>query len=120
METAEEFATALEAARDEAGALSYKKVERALWDRLGAYAPTDETLRRYHRGRVEPEAADPLVVLVLAEVYDKPVRELSPTVADRLEGVRDLVATFLWISDSLISTRPQARLFDPDLIHPAA
>lgn len=82
------FAAALEDARN---GLSFKKLERALWQRLGDYAPTDETLRRYHRGDIHPAKADLVIILTIAQVYNVAASGVSPIIAQRLEEMRDLV-----------------------------
>lgn len=94
-EATSRFAAALEDAR---GGLSFKKLERALWQRLGDYAPTDETLRRYHRGDIHPTKADLVIVLTIAQVYDVAASSLSPVIAGRLEEMRELVASSRWCS----------------------
>lgn len=89
-DTTAEFASALEAARKTKG-LSYKDVGRAVFLLLGPMAPGQEWLRRWHVGDMAPERADLVVCAALAEVYGVTLSELSPVVADRYEGVRDLL-----------------------------
>lgn len=93
---AEDFAAALEAARVTSG-LSFKRLERLLWARLGEYAPTYETLRRIHRGEVDPEKVDMVILLAIASVYRTPASGLSPIVAQRLNEMRDLVNESRWM-----------------------
>lgn len=85
------FGQQLTAARLAAGKPTFKKIERAAWESLGAYAPTAETIRLYHCGTVTPEKADVVLVAFLADLYGVSVSTLSQTIADRAEMARDLL-----------------------------
>jgi hypothetical protein len=94
MEKNVDLGKALERYRKKSG-LSYSKVTRSVWKLLGDYAPTDQTVSNYHHGLVQPENADPFLMLAFAKIYGIRVRNLSPTCADRLEGASELLNEFL-------------------------
>lgn len=65
---------------------SYRQLSLMLYDRLGQYAASDETLRRWHR----PDATVDLAHLThLAEIYGHRVRDLPASVGRALAGVGD-------------------------------
>lgn len=93
----EPFPAALEEARTLKG-LSFKKLERLLWQRLGPhYTPSDEKLRALHRDGVDPERVDLVLVLAIARIYGVPASSLDPVIARRLTEVRELVTESRWI-----------------------
>lgn len=52
---------------------------------------TGEGIRKYEIGRITEANADLILIAELAEVLDKPVRDLSPAIADRLPALRELL-----------------------------
>lgn len=60
-------AAVLEEARVAAGKPSFDKVRLAVYDRLGAYAPSAETIRTYHRA--DGPKPDLTVLAALCDVY---------------------------------------------------
>lgn len=84
------FGAVLEEARATKG-LSYKQVERAVVHLLGPMAPTHETIRQWHLGKMPPERADIFVAAALADVYGKRLSELSEVIAERYDSVADLL-----------------------------
>lgn len=83
------LAEALEGARDRAGRPSYATVMRRLISKLDWYAPTAETIRRYHVDMDEWKA-DPAVVLAMLDVYDEPLEILPAVVQERLRSLAGL------------------------------
>ncbi len=87
-----EFASRMRSQREAAGfSLSEATFElrsvlpKALWCSL-------ETIRRMENGRTTEAKADPVLVTALADVYGCKVRDLSPSIAEGLEGLRDLLS----------------------------
>lgn len=74
--------------------LSFSKLERLVYDRLGTYAPSDEKLRVWHTpGGLDPEKADLLVIAALADVYGvTDLATLHPTLNERLPDVKALLS----------------------------
>lgn len=102
MTTAEQFGLNLTGRRSAAGAPSYRSLEREMIDAMGTgYAPTNETIRLYHSGKVSPEKADITLVTWLAERYGCTIADISETVAERAKITRDLL-----IRMSRCSSRP--------------
>lgn len=81
----------IEAREADPNPVSFRKLALMLYDRTGGYAPSDETLRRWHR----PDA-DGNVDLVhlgfLAEIYGRRISDLPPRAAQALGALRDSVA----------------------------
>ncbi len=84
----QELGAALDMARD---GMSFKKVERALWTKLGAYAPSDETLRRYHRGQFNAERVDIILVSALCDIYKVKLKDIAPDLLSVSKGFSDLL-----------------------------
>ena len=69
-------AAVLEEARQSKGAPSFAKVHLAVYDRIGIFAPTAETLRTYHReGTVK--SPDPIVLAALCDYYGLKLSDLG-------------------------------------------
>lgn len=65
--------------------LSYKQLERAVVRLLGDRdAPTHETIRAYHQGSIRADRINDRLVLALCRVYNRPITEISPFVAERV------------------------------------
>lgn len=74
--------------------LSWDRINKGVYDRLGAYTPHSETIRAWGRGDVNPEKIDPLVVTALADVFQCTVADISTSAAARvraLEAIRNRV-----------------------------
>jgi hypothetical protein len=91
MDNAQRLGERMERRRQRAGSPSYRSLARTLYDMLGVYAPTDESLRRLHVGRVSPEKADVVILAAIAEVYGCKVADFSASAADRAKAARDLL-----------------------------
>lgn len=87
------FGRRLEAARLAAGAPKYRQLEREAFRRLGSTAVSATAIANYHHGRVTPERANLELVCFFAERYGVRVGDLSPVLAERLEGARDLITS---------------------------
>lgn len=85
-----ELSAKLLAAKEDTG-LSYKQIERAVTRLLGDDAPTHETIRAYHEGRIRADRINDRLVVALCHVYNRPVGEMAPFVMQRFEVLRDLV-----------------------------
>lgn len=64
--------------------------------RIRPYLPesmwvTAETIRKYENGIVAEHKANPLILAALAKVYDCKISDLSESVADGAERIRDLL-----------------------------
>lgn len=77
-------AEVLETARTAAGSPSFAKVHLAVYDRIGIFAPTAETLRTYHRGTA-PKTPDLTVLAALCDYYGLKLSDLG------IEAPKDLV-----------------------------
>lgn len=86
----------MERRRQMAGAPSYRALARTLYDMLGEYAPTDESLRRMHVGRVSPTKVDVVILGAIAEVYGCKVEDFSKLAAGRAKSARDLLRRNAW------------------------
>jgi len=84
-------AEVFEAARQTAGPngelLSFAKLHLAVYDRLGAFAPTEETIRTYHKAN-GPKKYDLTVLMAIADVYGLKLSDLGVPAP---EGFSDLV-----------------------------
>lgn len=80
-------AEVLEAARQSKGAPSFAKVHLAVYDRIGVFAPTAETLRTYHRGNAA-KTPDLTVLLALCDYYGLTLSDLG---YEAPRGLPDLV-----------------------------
>lgn len=97
-DTKEQFGARLEAARVAAGSPSYRTLEREALRALGGFAPSNTTIAKYHQGGVDPRRAQLELVVFLATRYGVELVELSPTIAGRFHGSRDvLVASTGWL-----------------------
>ena len=74
----------------ERSGLSWDRMSKRVYDELGAYAPTSETLRAWGRGEVNPDKVDPIVIAALAGVFKCTVAEISTTAARRLRALEAL------------------------------
>lgn len=81
----------LELRRVRAGRPSYRSLSRTLYDMLGSYAPTDESIRRLHTGKVTPEAVDLVILAALCEVYECAISDVSQVAAKRSRTASDLL-----------------------------
>jgi hypothetical protein len=79
------------AARRAASGLSFNRVAQMVYDRLGAFAPTLETVRTYHDPKRIPEQVNPVLVAALADVYDCSLIDLSETVNEDAKTYADLL-----------------------------
>jgi hypothetical protein len=66
---------------------SFRALERRLVTRIGEYAPSSETLRRWHRPQTTEQDVDLVILTCLAEVYGTTVRELSESAANLLSDL---------------------------------
>lgn len=92
-ETGTEVGERLTRLQEDSG-LSWKRVARLVQNSLGLYAPSDETLRTWAGGKVNPERMDPVVVTAIADVFGCTVADISTTAARvlrRLEHLRGRV-----------------------------
>lgn len=80
------------------GTRSYQEIRDAVRDRIGPMAPTMETIRTYHGAG--PKRPDLVTVLALCDVYDLQLSDVSPEMADQLDGIRDLLVSRTSWSDS--------------------
>jgi len=100
--------SALAEARAKAGSPSFDLIHDGVYDRIGAYAPTAETLRVWHGG-VKPTASKPkppkpptpekvdlIVLAALADFYDTDMSTWHPVVAARLEVAKSLISRSRW------------------------
>lgn len=81
----------LEGRRAKAGQPSYRALARQLYDMLGVYAPTDESIRRLHIGRIPPDKVDPLVLAALCDIYGCTIKDVSRLAAERSKTASDLL-----------------------------
>lgn len=95
MDNAEGFGQRLTAARIAAGNPSFRRIERRAVEILGPYAPTSETIRLYHAGKVTPEKADIVLAAFLANYFGVELSDLSVTIANRADKARDLLVSKL-------------------------
>ncbi len=95
------IAEAFEAAREKQH-LSYSQVRDAVRDRLGAFAPSTETIRQYH-SNTGKAAKNPNLVVVgaIADVYGSTLKEIDPDLTERLDTIREvLFRGFGWMQDT--------------------
>ncbi|MEM9611138.1 MAG: hypothetical protein AAGA99_27270 [Actinomycetota bacterium] len=82
------------AAVHEGSGLTYRDVERSMWDKLGAYTPTSETLRQYTKADGKFKV-DPVVLAALCQVYGVKLSDIVDG-DEQLEGLveraRELLA----------------------------
>lgn len=90
IDNAEEFGRRLEQARVAAGAPSYRSLEREAIRALG-FGPSNQTISNYHHGKVDPARASLELVVWLASRYGVALSDLSPVVAERFHGARDVL-----------------------------
>lgn len=81
----------LEASRTAAGSPSYRNLERQLVMMLGEYAPSSETIRRLHAGKISPEQVDLVILAALCEIYGCTIKDVSATASARSKSARDLL-----------------------------
>ena len=81
-EAAADLGTRLQAIHAEHGKPTPKQIELWIWDAFGAHI-SDETIRKAHKGAVDPNACDPELILGLAAYYDIEVIDLGPAAARR-------------------------------------
>lgn len=62
----------------QANGLSYSQVRLAVFERLGAYTPTEQTIINYHRADKAPSTPDPVLLCALADVYGIELSLLMP------------------------------------------
>jgi hypothetical protein len=86
----EQLAASLAAAKQEAG-MSYKEVFQGVYDRLGTYTPSIETIRAYHLPERISDHPDLVVISAIADVYGTPVRRLAPELDGLVNKARDLL-----------------------------
>jgi len=94
---------ALADARVKAGSPSFDLIHDGIYGRIGAYAPTAETLRVWHGGVKStaskpkppkpptPEKVDLIVLAALADFYETDMSDWHPVVADRLQVAKSLI-----------------------------
>jgi hypothetical protein len=70
---------------------SFRKLSLMLYDRSGVYAPSDETIRRWHSPDAD-EVVDLFHLGFLAEIYGRRISELPPKAATAITALRDSVA----------------------------
>ncbi len=70
--------------------ISFPRLGRLVYERLGAYTPNDETLRTWAKGNANPEKVDPLVIAALADVFGCAVADISVIAAQTLRRVEDI------------------------------
>jgi hypothetical protein len=80
-------AEVLEQSRQDKGAPSFAKIHLAVYDRIGIFAPTAETLRTYHRG-TGPAVPNLTVLLALCDYYGVTLSDLG---YEAPKGLPDLV-----------------------------
>lgn len=93
-ETAATLGKRLEARRIAAGEPSFKKLSQRLYNVLGEYTPTDETIRRLHRGdprTATPDRVDLVLLAAICDQYGCTIRDVSEVAVDRLRMLSDLV-----------------------------
>jgi len=74
---------------------SFRQLERRLVASIGEFAPSSETLRRWHRPQTEAHDVDLFVLLALADVYGTTLRKLSETAADLLSDLGERATGWL-------------------------
>ena len=84
-------AVALAAAHAAAGAPPFASVRDAVKEYLGAYTPTEQTIRSWH-GPDSPKKLDPLVLTALADVYGVELASLDPTMERQLPRIKELIS----------------------------
>lgn len=84
-EAATELGAAFKEAHEQAGpeALSYREMERVLYDYLRDLTPSAEWIRLLHVGKVDPWTADLVQVDAVAKVYGKRAGEMHPILTTR-------------------------------------
>lgn len=120
-----ELSARLRAAKEDTG-LSYKQIERAVYDLLGTDSPTHETIRAYHKGDIREDRVNERLVVALCRVYNRPVAEFAPFVAERIEVLKSLLDQEEPTNSCADGTAVQAHLFEyarmleADVEHPVA
>ena len=84
MSTTTTLGERLEARRQAAGAPSFRKLERKLVGMIGEYAPSSETLRRWHQAKTQDGDVDVFMLTRLAVVYGCSLTDLSESAAHML------------------------------------
>ncbi len=74
---------------------SFRQLERRLVVTIGEYAPSSETLRRWHRATTQEGDVDPFVLLALADVYGTKLRFLSESTANLLSDLGERTSGWL-------------------------
>lgn len=74
---------------------SFRQLERRLVTTIGEFAPSSETLRRWHRPGTEVGDVDLFVLLALADVYGTTLRNLSESAADLLSDLGERATGWL-------------------------
>ena len=92
-DTKADFGARLDAARIAAGAPSCRTLEREALVALGGFAPSNTTIAKYHHGGVDPRRAQLELVVFFATRYGVSLSDLSPTLAERFHGSREVLTT---------------------------
>ncbi len=88
----QELAAKLKALYTERPDVSYRDIERALIPLLGNEAPTGETIRQYHFGKVSRKRANVMLIAAICDFYGVKVADVSPWFAERAEGYKGVLA----------------------------
>jgi len=80
---------------------SFRQLERRLVVTIGEYAPSSETLRRWHQPTVQEGDVDPFILLALADVYGTTLRKLSESSANLLSDLGERASG--WLSGTALA-----------------
>jgi hypothetical protein len=86
--------------------LSFPRLGRLVYERIGAYTPNDETLRTWAKGKANPEKIDPLVITAMADVFGCTVADISVIAAQTLNRVNGLLARTALAADDATLDEP--------------
>lgn len=90
METGAQIGERLTALKAASG-YSWDRIARMVYDHLGEYAPTAETIRAWGRGEVKSGRIDPVVVTALADVLGCSVADISTAAAATMGRLNSLL-----------------------------
>ena len=93
---------------NETAILLRARLPKPLWVTL-------DPIRRMEIGTTTEEKADPVLVRALADIYGKPLAELSPLIAEELELVERLLRGEISSDDVELATSRCTRPFQPSL-----
>lgn len=71
--------------------ISFNRLGQMVYDRLGAFAPTVETIRVYHDPERIPDQVNPVVLSALFDIYEAKVIDLDGPMGEDLKRVADLM-----------------------------